>query len=548
MPKLTYQEWRNGLENAPDPKLAYDEAPEEWRRLFDRETLAAMASEAFDKTTPTLKIIEAYAAFHQLVFDLPLSKHMIRVITKVINSWKTGKGTVVELFRGAAKTTDVTIGWTTFLIGHNPDKSFLLVQVGDDIARDNSNQIADIIKNNAGFSLVFPNIKPDEVKGWGSGGYDVKRSDMPYEEWRRLNAGRKDPTLVAVGYGSSAIIGKRPWYLVLDDINDEKNTASERKLREVKKILKGTIFPAANTAEWLITIGTPWTEADALHYCLNTGIYEHIKIPVYTNEKPTWPEMYDEEAIEKERAKAGEIEFARMFLLDLEKTKGLVLKKEALEPTFRNEDIKTEWPAIIFIDYTSTANPEKELSDYFALAVLQLIPDGRRAVVSDGIYRRVSHFDAQKLAINKIMQYSNLLVVGVESVFTGQEYRNTLAQNQELIDNGIIPKACRGGPWSKRKGERFEHVLSDLFQRNVIVLSDTENELINAFRDEWVSWQGDSLADMGHDDALDAVFGASYLALDYVSYGQNYREQKYRFTNPLYPRETQPSFLEGTRR
>ena len=59
-----------------------------------------------------------------------------------------GKGVVIEAFRGSTKTTTLTIAFTAFRIGKEPQKANLLIQVGDDTASDTTQQIADIIENN----------------------------------------------------------------------------------------------------------------------------------------------------------------------------------------------------------------------------------------------------------------------------------------------------------------------------------------------------------------------------------------------------------------
>jgi hypothetical protein len=485
-----------------------------------------------------------FAAFFTLVTGLILPEHHERVIKELFTTFDSDEwiGIVVEMFRGSSKTTVENHALAAWLIGLNPEKSGLIVQVNDEIAGNNSAKIAEYIANNDGWQLIFPHVVPDKEAGWGKQGYFVKkthtdntmREELTYPQWQRMRSGTKDPSFVGLGYNSSSIIGKRPYWLIVDDINDEKNTRSERRLREVKDILKGTIFPAANQAKIRVIIGTPWNEADAIHYCIQTGLFKHFKVPVYTDGKPTWPEIFDEKRIRIERELAGEIEYQRMYELDLEKTKGLVLKKEWLDPFFPNEDIRKDWPAIMFIDYTSTADPEKERSDFFALAVGQLAPGGRKIVISDGIYKRLTHLDAQRAAVAKILEYPSLLVVGVEAVFAGNEYGHALEQNQELIDNGVFPELCRGGPWMRRKGERFEHILADAFRKGTIVLSDAENELIIALQNEWINWQGNALADQGHDDALDAVFGVWHLGKEWLSHGQAYKNRQYDITNPLF--------------
>ena len=489
---------------------------------------------------------EGFATFFTLVTGMLLPDHHVDAMQKIFETFQDEEkiGIIIEMFRGAAKTTVENNTFGAWLVGQFPDKAGLIVQANDDIGANNSAQIANTIKDNVGWKVSFPHVVPDQAAGWGAKGYFVKithtdatrKVPVDYGEWQRMRAGVKDPSFVGVGYNSSSIIGKRPHWLIIDDINDEKNTRSERRLMQVKDILKGTIFPAANMAEIIVVIGTPWNESDAIHYCKSTGLFRHEKIPVYTHGKPTWPEKFTEKKIDIERKKAGEIEFARMFLLDLEKTKGLTLKKEWLHPYFPNEQIKRDWPAIIFIDYTSTQDPTKEKSDFFALAVGQILPDNRTIVISDGIYKRFTRHQAQKAAVDKILGYPNLLVVGVESIFSGDEYQSVLEGNQVLVDAGIVPEACRGGPWQKKKGFRFEYVLADAFQRGIIRLSDAETEFHQAFESEWINWQGYALADIGHDDALDAVFGVTHIGLPWLSHGA---AQKYNnaVTNPLYPRE-----------
>jgi hypothetical protein len=495
-----------------------------------------------------------FATFFSLVNSLILPEHHVRAINEIFDSFEDEDsiGIIIEMFRGSAKTTVENNAFGAWLVGHFPEKSGLIVQANDDIGSDNSAKIANIIENTAGWQVAFPHIVPDTNAGWGAKGYYVKKThtdasmqeEVSYSQWQQMRAGVKDPTFIGVGYNSSSIIGKRPYWLVIDDINDEKNTRSDRMLRQVKDVLKGTIFPAANMAKVIVVIGTPWNESDAIHYCLSTGLFKHAKIPVYTQGKPTWPEWFGEKKIEIEKAKSGDVEFARMYLLDLERTKGLVLKKEWLEPYFPNEEIKKDWPAIIFIDYTSTKNPLKEKSDYCALAVAQIVPGNRKLIISDGFYKRLTRYDAQKMAISKILEYPNLLQVGVEAIFSGDEYHSVLESNQELVDAGIIPEACRGGPWQKKKSHRFETVLADAVQRGIVIFSNAETEFFNAFKSEWLGWQGNELADMGHDDALDAVFGAVHLGLKHLIHGA---AVKYETNNLFYPQKetNEYKWIEG---
>jgi hypothetical protein len=221
----------------------------------------------------------SFAAFYRLVFGLSIPPHAYKWIEALYNARGRDRGIVIEAFRGSTKTTTLTIGFTAWRIGWNPEKANLLIQVGDDIANDNTLAIASIIEHNPGFSACFPHIKPDRAMGWGAQGYEVMRTDIDYVQWRKMCSKRKDPTLLGVGYKSHAIIGKHPeGLLIVDDINDELNTASERELAKVRKILTDTIFPTKMEDTWAVFVGTPWVENDVLHY-VSACLHVARKIP-----------------------------------------------------------------------------------------------------------------------------------------------------------------------------------------------------------------------------------------------------------------------------
>ena len=491
-----------------------------------------------------------FATFFTLITNLVLPEHHVKAAKAIFDTFTNEEfvGVVIEMFRGSAKTTVWNNAWGAYLIGHFPNKAGMIIQANEDAANLNGSKIASYIESSKGWKVAFPHIVPDTDAGWGAKGYFVKQTHtdasmevaLEYTDWVSMRGSDPQPTLMAVGYNSKSILGKRPHWITMDDMDGEDTSSSDRQAIDLKKKLSETIFPAANRAKIRMVIGTPWSKSDTIHYCLSTGLFRHERIAVYTDDgKITWPGEFTEKRIEQERKLAGEIGFKRQYLLDLDAGQGGTLKEKWLHPYFPNMEIKKDWPAIIFIDYTSTKNPLKMESDFFALAVAQVVPGNRKLVISDGIYERLTRYDAQKLAISKILEYPNLLTVGVEAIFTGDEYHSILEANQELVDAGIIPEACRGGPWQKNKGHRFETVLADAVQRGIVVFSDSETKFFRAFKDEWLGWQGDKLASQGHDDALDAVFGTVHLGLRHLIHGAS---QKYETNNLFYPQEKKDEY------
>ncbi len=173
----------------------------------------------------------AFECFFKLITGMNLATHSKKQVEEMYKVREEEKFFGNMTFRGGAKTVVFTLVHMAFEIGHHPEESNMILQVSDPIAVDNTAQIADIIKNNKGWKMVFPHVVPDEDKGWGANGYEIKRTDIDYTEWRAKNVKRKDPTLIGMGYESRTIIGRRvSGCLKIDDILDENNSSSEREM------------------------------------------------------------------------------------------------------------------------------------------------------------------------------------------------------------------------------------------------------------------------------------------------------------------------------
>lgn len=446
---------------------------------------------------------KGFRYFYESIHRKPMPEHAVKWVEAIYAARENKKGIVIEAFRGSTKTTTVTITFTAYQIGLHPERANLLIQVGDDIATDNTGQIADLIANSPQWKELFPHVEPDREKGWGAGGYEVKRTDIDYSIWRDMNAARKDPTLVGVGYKSREIIGKHPdGVLVVDDIHDENNTSSDKELSTVRKILTGTIFPTITPQTMPIFIGTPWVENDCLHYAAATGQFEHIKTPVRDESgEYAWKERFGAEEVQKQAQLAGEIEFARMFLLDLEAAKGINLKREWLHE-YPASEIGISWPVFFGIDYASTADKMKDRDrDYFVLAIMKAIPGGGLVLV-DGYRAQISKGEALDTATGYWALYPTLVRIGVENIGKGEEYYNDLLLTRDL--NGRIPPLIAVSHGRKGKGERFEKWLAPRFQAARIWIADRDTPFLNEFRNEWVTWPN-----APHDDCLDGVYMAA---------------------------------------
>ncbi|MHA2264645.1 MAG: hypothetical protein ACXAEN_19810 [Candidatus Thorarchaeota archaeon] len=443
---------------------------------------------------------ESFASFYELVFNECIPAHAIREwIEPLYEAREEGKGVVIEAFRGSTKTTTLTIAFTAWRIGKEPDKANLLIQVGDDTASDNTQQIADIIENNPGFKSVFPDVIPDRDRGWGAAGYEVKRNDIPYEQWREMNANRKDPSLLGVSYKSRAIIGRHPdGVLIVDDIHDENNTSSERELATVRKILTGTIFPTITKDTWKVFVGTPWVENDALQYVASTGEFKRVTTPVYRENgkgvEYTWPAKFDKKEVEKQKNLAGSIEFARMFMLDLTASQNKIYKYQ-LYPA---SEIRFTWPIVAGVDYAGTMDPAKNKTgknDYFAIAYVAKLPGGG-AVVVDGVLAHCTQAEAEGYVVSGQNSYPNYLVAVVEGDGKGEEFIQVARRNP-----GIKMRPEKTG--GKSKSNRLITQMSPWLESGMVRISDAETPFLSELRKEL-----DMPESARYDDARDALYWA----------------------------------------
>lgn len=457
-----------------------------------------------------------FAAFYELLYGRELPKHAFVWIQKIYKAARAKRGIVIEAYRGSTKTTTITVAFTTFQIGHNPWDSFMFIQASDESAEKKAKEVAGLIKNNPAFKAVFPWVKPDEDISWADHGYEilsemVKAPDesevgfawqpIKYEDFRRLKASTtQDPTFIGLGLTSSAIIGKHPTgMLVMDDIHDEKNTRSPREMETVKDVLESTILPITTTpsggTRFIIVVGTPWKYNDAFATMKEKPGYDHAYTPIIVDGKSTWPEAFSLEWIDNKRANTPEIEFARMYLLDLTAAEGIHLKGEWLS-TYPHDKIQSSWPVIMGIDYASTADQWETKGrerDYFALAIGRLIPGNGGVVLTDGIRMHMSQGESETRVKAIAGTFPTLQLIGVEALGKGEEFYHLLLRTTKLP---IMPMRTNKG-----KGERFERQMAPMFQFGRAFVSDRPNEFLDHFRREWIQWPNGT-----HDDVLDSVY------------------------------------------
>lgn len=470
---------------------------------------------------------EGFAAFYALITDRALPPYGLRWTRKMYEARENDKALVVEAFRGSSKTTTFSVVFVAHRIGLDPHKTNLIIRAKDPPAKKSAAAVARIIEKNPWWKLIFPHVRPDIDRGWAQNGYWVRDSRVDEGRWSILTSS-PDPTLMGTSITSEDALGMHPsGVLILDDIHTEKNTRSEREFKEIMDRLTGTIFPTLEPGAFNVLIGTPWREDDAIGYAKEIPLrFETIREPLFekdnwadfssmvtlhnpteeelTNpELPTsiWPERFTAHEVMKryqDQKRGGAIKFAQMFLLDLEAAKGKTLKREWLRYT---DEINENWPIYIGVDYATAEGDLRvgQRRDYFAAAIVRQNPAGRCFVVG-GVRMHLSQGQAEQKLKLMSLAYPELISIGIETDGKGEEFYNLMTRHSDLP---LFPTGTK----SKAKAYRFEKIMAPAFEFNRVSLANHDDEFLNAFENEWLSWP-----DGRYDDTLDAVFYALVAA------------------------------------
>jgi hypothetical protein len=430
--------------------------------------------------------------------------------------------------RGATKSTIWTIGFSTYVLACFPPSGVLVVQKSDTAAGKTSSAIADIIENNIGWKTMYPHLVPDKTKRWAFEGYDIMDTRLPYSEWRQQVADTrpKDNSFVGYGWSNGGIVGMHPLWLFVDDILDEENTRSKREMNAVSSTMKGNVLQTLNRPPgWeaskdepcAIFSYTPWYKDDFYAYIESTGIYHVMETPLIAPSGEdakgsfewrgkywtcAWEVKKPVELVESKLAEWGEMDFARMQLLDLTRAEGINLKREWLHE-FPYEKINPTWPVYLGVDYASTSDQMKTKDrDYFSISIGRVIPSGG-VVLIDGFRDKISSGDAESMVKSFYTTY-HPLEIGFDKTGKGEDSFNRLrAAGLPMIE--CPPK----GMGKRSKGERFEGQggLGSAFQFSQAWISDLETPFLKAFREEWAGWPNSK-----NDDALDSTYWMLYVA------------------------------------
>lgn len=309
----------------------------------------------------------------------------------------------------SAKTTWIAIALVAWYIGNHPLSTNFIGSVSDAQAGKRAATIASMIESNPRYRAVFPHIVPDE-RNWRSSDYTVRDSRFRPGDWRaiRLRKGQpNDPTLMAAGVQSSAVIGSRfTGMVVLDDPHDQENSRTELQRKRIWEWFTMTLMTRLTGPDAALrVIMTRWHADDLAGRVMNgaSDEWKIVHIPAIDGDGQSyWPEQHPIEKLRATQREVGIAMFRAVYQGDPRGISGEV---------FSPECIRTGWPegfsphtadkVVVTADLAIT---KKETGSYTAIMAAATDRDGNLVVL--WVWRGRWAFGEQIARLNEACQWT----------------------------------------------------------------------------------------------------------------------------------------------
>ena len=482
----------------------------------------------------------AFALFFLTITSMPFAPHHIMWADFCWECFEDRVGAIIEAFRGSGKSIFMRV-LMAYFIGLYPEKSSLVLRSADTAARKTAEGIAKIISDHQAWRLWFPPIEPKSKPGQAGGewsaqaGYSVVDISRAEDEWNVIEAARTSPTLTKFGLGSKSVLGSRVTLAMLaDDLHDEENSESPAQLERMIARFQGIVENSRTPESRLAMIGTPWAVNDLLQQLPRTGEYRKLKTPITLEGTypgtPTWPEHYDESAIDKLYNKdltAGKIEFKRNQLLDLE-------AEVATQMTWNEYPygkIQDYWPVRIGVDFAELEETASGRGrSYFCAACATQEPQSGSWIFFDGFLGQITQEQAENVIVELHDKYKGRTEgIFIEAIGGGAVFAQMISRlHKDIL---IIEMKGDGVP----KEVRWERMIAPNFGRNRALVSNKPNHpFLERLRQALLTYprirkRGDWAADI-----FDAMVWALFYAFYETGDPLRRRKRKESVPNPYY--------------
>lgn len=330
--------------------------------------------------------------------------------------------------------TNWIIYYCAWQLGRRPDLHIGYVTNTGDLAKNASMAIRDTIKYSAKHRRVFPDCLPDPSKEWAATSWYLQREQIS----------DKNPSLYAAGVEGS-IIGKRFDIVILDDVCDQANQATEYQRDKVREWINQTVFSRLiKKGGIVICIMTRWHEMDVMKLLKDRGGFQVIHMPSLgfwekwngqeianlTDGEALWPEWITRKNLLKERNSDP-----KMFDLMYQGLES-VEDGEIFNPKYWRyyKDPPNSLEIELIIQIIDTAFSADQDSDYTVIATWAITKVG--AFLFDLIRGRVEFLDLIRLVKMKYQEYHPAALF-IEDAGSGKSLVQTLQSTTRMPVEGI---------------------------------------------------------------------------------------------------------------
>lgn len=227
------------------------------------------------------------------------NKYLLKVFSGKI------KRLIINMPPGYAKSDFVTMKFTAWYLGRNPNHDIIIAAYGASLAEDFSANIRDMI-NTEKYQQIFPGVQ-------------VSQDARAKSKWRIFVDGKKRGSIIGAGV-NGILMGRRANLCIIDDpIKTVMEALSPHQMEKHVQWFRTSPRTRMHPGGAIIVVMTRWVEYDLsgrlLQDMKNGGeYYEVLKFPaIDKDDNLLWPERYDRQEVELAKSAVMERFFQAMY-------------------------------------------------------------------------------------------------------------------------------------------------------------------------------------------------------------------------------------------
>lgn len=380
------------------------------------------------------------------------------------------------VFRGAGKTTNVTVALAVYHIVRDRNVRILIASKSHNFAKKILKEIKEHLEHNPRLIELFGEFKGEDT--WDKSQIEVQGRTKPM----------KEPTITTVGL-EGQVVGGHYDVVLVDDLVDEKNARTSHMREQTDTFVNKTLTPTLEPHSELHYLGTRYHYDDQYARIEKKGTPTQVIRALDDHGRTPWPQKYPPAFFENLREQLGRIVYGSQYDCDTEAMRGEIFEYDWMIRC-DIEDVPSDARVYLGVDL---AISEKQSSDMFAMVLI---------AVKDRVVYVIRHFAAHlrfsaqvDMILDWVEEYDPVQV-GVET----NAYQDALRQELEERDKSLVVNRIN----TKLDKQTRAIKLAPRFEREEVLFCKGNNALI----DHLVAFPGGRYKDLF--DALDFAINTAF--------------------------------------